>query len=308
MIKLSVILHNAIAEIAERRAKAKIELNNAIAKIEERRAKSEISYNYAKAAVILISLRILAREFTEAVGLAEVVARAFGKNISDQALGNDVYSSSISKPKTDDVSLTERIPKNVNKPKQDGGLVSESPVKGHGKNPQDSIALGDIQSQEVGKGLTELPQITDALALQALKSLTDQAGVNDTPSKGPAKSFAESVGFTDQLLIAKLFIRAFTESPSASDDDRRMDFHKFITEGLFATDDLDGEATAQDDQEMSFVKVRTELASLSDSPVREQVKSKSDTIASTDSGSLRGQGYAEFGYFLEDYVGYSRSF
>ena len=55
MIKLSVILHNAIAEIAERRAKAKIELNNAIAKIEERRAKSEISYNYAKAAVIFIS-------------------------------------------------------------------------------------------------------------------------------------------------------------------------------------------------------------------------------------------------------------
>ena len=70
----------------------------------------------------------------------------------------------------------------------------------------------------------------------------------------------------------------------------------------------DGEATAQDDQEMSFVKVRTDLAIATDSSAMTQGKAKSDTIASTDSGSLRGQGYAEFGYFLEDYVGYSRTF
>ncbi len=87
-----------------------------------------------------------------------------------------------------------------------------------------------------------------------------------------------------------------------------MDFHKFIAEATGVTDDLDGEATADDDQEMTFVKVRSNLATLSDAFAHSIGRGLSDTIGSSDSGSMRGQGYCAFDYFSADYVGYTQSF
>jgi hypothetical protein len=120
-----------------------------------------------------------------------------------------------------------------------------------------------------------------------------------------SKTFADSAGFTDVLIILRA--KLFSDSGSFGDD-HSADFHKFINEALGVTDDLDGEATAEDDQEMSFVKVRSDLATAVDLFAIQQAKIKSDTIAATDGGSLLGQGYVEVGYFLEDYVGYSRTF
>jgi len=343
------------------------------------RAKAEISHNRAVFKAIFISLRIIAKDFAEVTGFADVIAKVTGKSLQESGSVSDNTANEIDKPKSETVSLTEQTPKNVNKPKQDSAALTEAHIKTHGKNRQEAISLIDIQTQAVGKGLGELPQVTDALAFEAFKSVAEQAILADRPSKGTVKPFADTAGFTDSFLIARLFLQAFPESPSVSDvaqllinlnksdqavfaeqislayaklaadsagigdeigiavskgltdatsvsesidiirqkvlseagllsDNQSMGFHKFITEGLFATDDLDGEATAQDDQEMSFVKVRSDLAIFSDNVFSTQGKSKSDTIGSTDSGSLRGQGYAEFGYFLEDYVGYSRNF
>ena len=145
----------------------------------------------------------------------------------------------------------------------------------------------------------------DAITVGYDKSLSDEAMPSELISKGFFRSLSEAGSFSDVLLLvrAKFFYNA-----AIFNDVRRMDFHKFIAEGLAVTDDLDGEATAEDDQEMSFVKVRSNLASATDLAVLSQGKSINDTIGSTDSGSLLGQGYVEVGYFLEDYVGYSRSF
>jgi len=37
-------------------------------------------------------------------------------------------------------------------------------------------------------------------------------------------------------------------------------------------------------------------------------RSFSDSVSTSSSGSLRSQGYCDFTYFAEDYVGYSRTF
>ena len=87
-----------------------------------------------------------------------------------------------------------------------------------------------------------------------------------------------------------------------------MGFHKFINEETGVTDDLDGEATTNDDQEMTFIKVRSNIASVADLFAYSTGRVLSDTIGSSDSGSLRGQGYCAFDYFEADYVGYSQSF
>ena len=95
---------------------------------------------------------------------------------------------------------------------------------------------------------------------------------------------------------------------SAFSDTERKDFYKVISETAGVTDDLDGEATADDDQDMTFVKVRSNLATITD--VISIVKNTlfSDTSALTDSGSVRNQGYCDFSYFEADYVGDSRTF
>ena len=59
---------------------------------------------------------------------------------------------------------------------------------------------------------------------------------------------------------------------------------------------------------MTFVKVRSDLAAMTDILNIVQGKLLGDTSALTDSGSARNQGYCDFSYFEADYVGDSRTF
>ncbi len=119
-----------------------------------------------------------------------------------------------------------------------------------------------------------------------------------------------------------------------------------MTDILSVTDDVDGEASVLDDQEMQFVKQRTDSAIMSDviefiiSAVRNfqetpsvadalakaTARSQSDnalagdaaivapgkglqnTASTSDAGSLRSQGYCDLSYFADDYVGATRTF
>ena len=103
------------------------------------------------------------------------------------------------------------------------------------------------------------------------------------------------------------FNKGNADSSSFADTETK-DFHKFINEETGVTDDLDGEATTDDDQTMTFVKVRSDLATMTDILSIVQGKLFNDASASTDSGSYRGQGYSAFSYFESDYVGYSGTF
>ena len=97
---------------------------------------------------------------------------------------------------------------------------------------------------------------------------------------------------------------AFAEAQS-------KDFAKTINETFYVTDDLDGEASADDEQNITFVKVRSEILSITDSVsiLFNQGRAFSDSSAISDSGSLRSQGYVNTNdYFSEDYVGESRTF
>jgi hypothetical protein len=119
------------------------------------------------------------------------------------------------------------------------------------------------------------------------------------------KGLADSSAMTDSAVFSPNKI--ISDSSSAAED-QTMDFHKFIDEVTGVTDDLDGEATADDDQEMTFVKVRSDLATIVDLFAYSSTRGISDTMGASDSGSMRGQGYCSFDYFAEDYVGYTQSF
>ena len=173
----------------------------------------------------------------------------------------------------------------------------------------DSTTVDDQATKASGKSLTESPEVTD---LQ---------------TKSSSKTFSEALSITDFVAILLNQVKVFSDFFGASDNQtlnihkkptdavafteaQAKDFAKTINETFYATDDLDGEASADDEQNITFVKVRSEILPVTDavSILFNQGRIFADSSATSDSGSLRSQGYVSFDYFSEDYVGESRTF
>jgi len=170
----------------------------------------------------------------------------------------------------------------------------------------DVLGLTDTQAKAVGKSLTDSSGASDESSFGLGKQLDDSSGFNDSAYLGFGSVKNDSSAASDE--IYNFAIGKGLQDSSLVGENQNMDFHKFIEEVTGVTDDLDGEATADDDQEMTFTKVRSELSIVADSFAYSSISSVSDTIGSNDAGSLRSQGYCAFDYFLEDYVGASRTF
>jgi hypothetical protein len=168
------------------------------------------------------------------------------------------------------------------------------------------LGLSDAQTKSIGKSLSDSQAITDLSAQSVGKALSDSSGTADSAALGFGTVQSDSGSTSDQ--IDSFAIGKPLQDTSSVSENQTMDFHKFIDELAGVTDDLDGEASAEDDQEMTFTKVRSDLSTISDSFAYSSMSAVSDTIGSNDTGSLRSQGYCAFDYFLEDYVGASRTF
>ena len=168
------------------------------------------------------------------------------------------------------------------------------------------LGLSDAQTKSIGKSLSDSQEMTDLAAQSVGKSLSDNSGTADSATLGFGTVQNDSGATSDQIDTFATG-KALQDTSSASEN-QTMGFHKFIDELAGVTDDLDGEASAEDDQEMTFTKVTSDLSTLSDSFSYSSMSAVSDTIGPNDTGSLRSQGYCAFDYFSEDYVGASRTF
>jgi hypothetical protein len=174
--------------------------------------------------------------------------------------------------------------------------------------------------------LFETPVANDAQALSFFKSVTDNATVVENIAAAFAAAKADTAATSDQALLtfsktladiatatdlmARSFSRPGVTDATTATDVQLNHINKHAFDTATATDDLDGAASAEDDQEMQFTKTRTDAASVTDVLVRllTIVRALSDTASITDTGLLRSQGYTtDFSYFLEDYVGVSRT-
>lgn len=285
---------------------------------------------------------------------------------------------------------------------------------------EDVFSVGDqINTFGFAKSLADTPLFGEAHRYDLSKPLSDVYSASDAPSLGPGKVLYDDVAgigtyvfiFTkkapddtfaasDQIntfAVGKQFTdvssavdqidtlavgKALSDQPAAFDTITSFGTEKELQDSLFVTDDVDGEASILDDQEIQFVKQRTDTAFIGDSIYIQRVyirdfshtaaaaddalfsvgKTLSDTSGMSDStnvvtgkhiydipvaaetlafafssaradsallgdvnevafnktlleltstadaGSLRSQGYADFTYFGEDFVGASRTF
>jgi hypothetical protein len=184
----------------------------------------------------------------------------------------------------------------------------------------DTQGISDTDAYQLLKGLFESLTPADVKQLSFVKELAD---IVNTPVDSVAyaieKSLSETTTFSDFVTTTLIFIRTFADSSSASDDvdvlpqlsksevlssvdTDVLSVDKAFSEGLNLLDNMDG------DIEYVFIKLVSELLVASDAQAVDFASNKSDNAVLSSSGILSMQDYCDITYFLEDYVGVSRTF
>lgn len=181
------------------------------------------------------------------------------------------------------------------------------------KNRAQQTALTDSRAIDVFKTHAETAAITDTAINALTKARTETPAVTDLAAKATAKSFSESNVIVDSQVIAAS--KPLDDSASIVDLQTRV-LTKNASEVPVVTDVVDrdtvkplAETPAIADQlAKQASKPLADSSAVSDLQTLNAIKSLTESPAITDSGSVRSQGYCDYTYFAEDYVGSRQTF
>ena len=171
------------------------------------------------------------------------------------------------------------------------------------------------------KYLTDLFSVTDTTSFSTSKIAdVDTFTTVDDTTRSTGKGLSDSATIGDSVLTVLIFIRDFTGTTSLADAKTLLvspaysdtfttsetvarSLSKTLTDS-FALNDLSDAAGPT----WSFSDFTNNVVSTSDITTVTNTKGLSDSLSSSDSGTLISQGYCDITYFAEDYVGESRTF
>ena len=213
--------------------------------------------------------------------------------------------------------------------------------KDFGKNRTDQFSVSDVISKvvEFVRSFADSTGTSDAVAIDTLKGLFDSVSETDTQRFDHTKLIPDGVAMNDQAdatdgfafsfahsttnlafisdQAVKDISKALADSQSIQDSlaivfDKPMDMDTFVVVDLAS---IQASLNKQDSFAVSdaaakeFAKTITgDTTSYTDSVSLAPGLVKTETIAAEDAGSLLSQGYCDFTYFAEDYVGETRTF
>jgi hypothetical protein len=185
-------------------------------------------------------------------------------------------------------------------------LLKASAITGHFLtflNFDDSTTLTDQQAIAFGKQIDEIVSAVEQISLNTGKTFSDSATATDvlTLVMNFVRSFTDSVTATDAKTISFSGVQA--DSVTGADSITSIAFTKFLADTLTTVDSL---AITSGETKQDAVAI-DDIGAL-DHPVMNIGKSLTDSTTSSDSGVLFIQDYCDITYFLEDYVGTSRTF
>ena len=177
------------------------------------------------------------------------------------------------------------------------------------KNTQDDAGLTDDETIAFAKSLFDVVGVTDDIdgaasilddqEMDYFKHTTDIANITDLFIRVVAfvRVYSDLVGVTDKLVWDST--KALTDT-SAFTDIQRQDFGKLQVDLPVVSDALAIQLLLAPFADNTFV---VDIATMNTGKNFTQ-----EEASLADTGSLRSQGYADFSYFAEDYVGASRTF
>ena len=235
----------------------------------------------------------------------------------------DLVRLSTSKALVDSTnSLIDKLVKSLGKGNIDSLTSTDAiSLKSFGKALADSQGVSEAKAISIAKQALDTISPADSPSLRAIKSLADSVSLPvEVVTRVINKALSDSVTLTDVADAFKLYIRAYSDSLTTPDsvslldtpatkaevatttDASNLSTAKNLNEGFNLHDDMDGIL------DFAFVKIISELLYSSDSSSIVFTGQKADNIATSSSGVLSMQDYSDITYFLEDYVGISRTF
>mgnify|MGYP003144412801 CR=1 FL=1 len=199
----------------------------------------------------------------------EINTIGFGKNPSDVINFEHTEVFEIAKQLADALAITDDIVLTIilTHAIADAFNATDSALLASIKAASDTTSAAEILTRAIGKFLEDSPAALDAEVRAVQKALADAAVLSDAPSKGLEKSFSDAVNSVDVIVtnVTNLF--------------------RQLSDTVVATDDVDGTASLQDDQELQFVKNITNIAGATEAIqlVVGFVRQLADTASATDS-------------------------
>lgn len=155
------------------------------------------------------------------------------------------------------------------------------------------------------KPLAEAPVVSDLYVPVIQKTFFDGFNITDDVDGDLTAEDDKTIKFIKSLDNVPVFSdtdfvvygKPLVETPTFSDA-QQVSFVTARSDSFAVTDEAG----------ITFSTIKTESTIVSDVVLRVIQNAYSETPTLSDAGSLRSQGYAEFDYFAEDYVGESRAF
>ena len=245
----------------------------------------------------------------EEVLFSEDLFREFSKTLADIASAQDHAALTSEKVTSDTVNLATDVDTlDVGKALSEVPALTDDSIWAYGKITEETPTLSDeVDTKDVTKLLTDTVDATD--------DIDGNASILDDQEMQFRKITTHSASLTDTFYRQVSFIRDLTDAPVATDVDT-FAFGKSLDDSGSVTDSnivLTGKQindipVATDTLARSFGRPLSDSSALTDNDVWSFGKSVTDTASSTDAGSLRSQGYSDFAYFGEDFVGASKTF
>ncbi len=267
------------------------------------------------------------KALTDQAGFTDATIMDFFKALSDTASASDTVAKSFGRPVADEFSVLELAVKAFTKTLVDDAGVSDLEVFTFYKTLTDDYSVSDANTLETGKSLSDAAGFTDELARDFSKDIVDQLIATDDWDGAASVDDDQTMLFEKQLpdlfVVTELFerlvnfVREFDDAAAATDV-TTFDTGKALEDAAGFTDAelrFDGTKALTDDgvvlesisKEFAPAPILDAFAAM-DEVSKAPGAVKTDTASLTDTGSLRSQGYCDFSYFAEDYVGASRTF
>lgn len=268
----------------------------------------------------------------------------FFKNTTDTSTVAEHLASAFYKALTEDPSVTDDDVIAYFKNVQENPTIADSYASALARGVADSGTVTDAYTPTLGKNTTENPTLADTDVLTVGKNQSDAVPVSDVSTLALTRFFQENISVTDDIDGAAsllddqemLFFKSLTQRAVATEVFFRLVSYlrsfsdAATTSDLFAANFSSPKAdSASVAQQFSFDIARgiadtsgvaeqlakvfnpaplTDAYAVADTSFRTPGLGKTESTLFSDTGSLRSQGYCDFTYFAEDYVGASRTF
>tara|TARA_B100000780_G_scaffold14863_1_gene9935 strand:- start:2054 stop:2719 length:666 start_codon:yes stop_codon:yes gene_type:complete len=150
--------------------------------------------------------------------------------------------------------------------------------------------------------------VSEDATLAFFKVFADNGFTTDEQIISLLKVVSDQVVVTGDVVNTRGVLKSLEDQPLATDAVNSKFLTRALADQARPTDDLDGDSTIEDDQEVQFFTTKTEIVVPADLLVLTAARPLSDTTSATDTGLLRMQSYSDLTYFAGDYVGLTRTF